>query len=324
MGYWGWRPLLSTLFLCVWVTGCNITSVNAPMPTPTYLPQVTLTLRQLTAPTPAPSPSAPPTPTKEPATVHTAEPQVYIVRPGDTLLGIALDYNLNVDDLIIANSGIDPLALQVGQTLAIPPRRLVVAAAHTLVPLHLSPPTCTDLITGSVLCLGQVSNHQNQALAGVRVQVDLLAADGSILDTTQTGIEQAIILPAGAAPYSVIFAAPSQPHEHSSVTLRAAVPAHRPLPVIPLDIRDEQVQVSAGRYQVTATLRNPLAQPTGPVRVVLTVLDAADQIAGFRVQHTPDNLEANAQQTITLTVLTRSTAQHPLRHQLYAEAGLGN
>ena len=44
----------------------------------------------------------------------------YTVRPDDTLWDIAANYGLSVDDLLAANSGVDPRRLMVGQQLAIP------------------------------------------------------------------------------------------------------------------------------------------------------------------------------------------------------------
>ena len=44
----------------------------------------------------------------------------YVIRPGDTLYRIAIRYNVSLDRLIAVNHGVDPDALQVGQTICIP------------------------------------------------------------------------------------------------------------------------------------------------------------------------------------------------------------
>lgn len=56
-GRWGWRPLVMSLFISVFVVACNI--VNSPTPTPTAsaIPPVTLTLRQPRGPTTTPTAS---------------------------------------------------------------------------------------------------------------------------------------------------------------------------------------------------------------------------------------------------------------------------
>jgi uncharacterized protein YkwD len=65
-----------------------------------------------------PSPTAP-TPTPITPT-PTAEPEYHTVRPGDTLLDIALEYETNVDLIMLANEILDPRSLQVGQQILIP------------------------------------------------------------------------------------------------------------------------------------------------------------------------------------------------------------
>lgn len=44
----------------------------------------------------------------------------YVVRAGDTFTKIALQFNVDVDDLMAANANIHPMALLVGQTICIP------------------------------------------------------------------------------------------------------------------------------------------------------------------------------------------------------------
>jgi len=59
MGYWGWRPLVFSVFISVWVIGCSSTQTNAPTSTPTVLPLITLTLRTPTTLTPSPTTGLP-------------------------------------------------------------------------------------------------------------------------------------------------------------------------------------------------------------------------------------------------------------------------
>ncbi len=44
----------------------------------------------------------------------------YIIRSGDTLFGLAARFGTTVDAIIAANPGINPNALQIGQTICIP------------------------------------------------------------------------------------------------------------------------------------------------------------------------------------------------------------
>jgi uncharacterized protein YkwD len=65
-----------------------------------------------------PSPTAP-TPTPVPPT-PTPEPIYHTVQSGDTLLAIAMEYETNIDLIMLANEILDPRSLQIGQQLLIP------------------------------------------------------------------------------------------------------------------------------------------------------------------------------------------------------------
>ncbi len=319
MGHWGWRPLLNTLFICVLVTGCNISSGTAPALSPTNLPLVTLTLRIRPSPTPSVPPITPVTETINPVPTAQSTPttdSTYVVRPGDTLLGIALDFGLGVSELRAANVGIDPLALQVGQIISIPPPSLASAALPTPLPIVLDPPACEFMITGRLLCLGQVHNPYDRPLRNVRVGLTLLAADETPLQQITTGVEQMLIPPQSSAPYSVIL--PGQEYDRVVVNLLAADKVDAPLSVPTLDIVREQVQAQDNRYQVTVTLRNSTAQTIKSARLILTVVDDEQRVVGLRIIDSPTGFEPGAEQTLTVEALTRA-ADGPLQHTLYIE-----
>lgn len=61
----------------------------------------------------------------------TQEPVVYTVQSGDTLLAIAIRFDVSVDDIMAANGLTDPGRLQIGQELVIPVGGQAVAAAAT-------------------------------------------------------------------------------------------------------------------------------------------------------------------------------------------------
>jgi LysM repeat protein len=87
---------------------------------------------EATAPTPAPevpteavepppeeptSTPAPPAPTPTPSSIG----QTYVVKSGDIPETIAAQFGITTAELLAANPGINPNALQVGQVLIIPP-----------------------------------------------------------------------------------------------------------------------------------------------------------------------------------------------------------
>jgi LysM repeat protein len=69
---------------------------------------------------------------------------LYIVQPGDTLSGIALEFGTTVQELIALNGLTDPNAIQVGQTLIVPSIANVSPIVSTLTPTPGGPSPTAD------------------------------------------------------------------------------------------------------------------------------------------------------------------------------------
>lgn len=82
---------------------------------PTDLP--TFTPAQPATTTPAPNTPYPPTATPLPETL------THVVRSGDTLYGIAIEYGVSLDDIVGANPDADTNRLSIGQSLLVPVNR---------------------------------------------------------------------------------------------------------------------------------------------------------------------------------------------------------
>ena len=110
------RSVITAIFLVIFVFLAIVYASSIkktkelPIPTPTAMPtqpieekdagqEATLVLSELTA---MPSPT------------------LYEVKAGDTLYQIALDHNLTLEQLVTANSSIDPNNLKIGQQILIP------------------------------------------------------------------------------------------------------------------------------------------------------------------------------------------------------------
>lgn len=96
-------------------------------PTPTLrgtVRAVTPTRTPIPSATPRPSATLPPTatvpPTETPRPTATSANRVYEVQSGDTLLAIALEFDVSVADILAANPGLDAGSLQIGQEIIIP------------------------------------------------------------------------------------------------------------------------------------------------------------------------------------------------------------
>lgn len=321
MGYWGWRPLVWAVFVSVWVSGCRITSEAAVTLPASATPAITLTVRQREPATPMPSATAraaAAAPTAAPAVPVAPAALVYTVRPGDTLLGIALDFGLDVAALRTANPGIDPHSLQVGQQVIVPPPTPETPPPPR--PQPIEPPACYDTPTGALLCLGLVTNDQSLPIENVRLQVQLWQTDGTPLAAAETGVEQVLILPGAAAPYGVLFGGSAGDYVAVSAVLLSADPS--PFAgerFAELKLEEVRAENHGGRYSVTAVIHNPEAFATGAVRLVLTLLDAEGRVSGYRVLIVADSLPPGERLPVQIEAVSQN-ADAALTHLLYAEA----
>lgn len=315
MSYWGWRPLIFALFISVWVAGCSLTTESAPTLSPTFTPQITLTVRFRELSTPTSAPKIPLTPTSEPD--NSEESSIsYTIRPADTLLGIALDFGVSIQALQAANGHIDPRNLQVGQQLIIPVEDTPPTIAMTI-PLQVAQPVCYETPTDSIVCMGQIYNTQKYSVRRVDIRVQLIRSDGLILAERDTIIDQNMIPPGGAAPYSARFKAEWQNYTTTASLRHADVMPE--IHFVPLIIEDEIIQRADGRYTVSATLYNPSPYITEPPRLILTLLDDSGQVVGYRAVRMTDGLGPDARQIIQIEAISQ-VRDARLSHILYAEA----
>jgi LysM repeat protein len=126
-----------------------VSSTSTPVPTvvststlsPTFTPVPTTTATREPRPTLTPAPTPTPTPTPTP------DPQAeiaYVVQPGDTPGGIALQHDIEVEQLMLYNDIDDARLMQIGVTLRIPVGVERVAAMHaTATAIAQLPPTPT-------------------------------------------------------------------------------------------------------------------------------------------------------------------------------------
>ncbi len=166
----------------IWLTACR-TTPSSPSPTLTATPSLpVLTPYVSSTPTATPSPVVHPwLPTPE---QPTPTPFVHVIRKGDTLLGIALQYGVSVEALQEANPALDPNLMPIGATVVIPLSEENPAGlpTPTPIPLPLGPVACYPQTDGGGWCLVVVQNPTStpvEALTGWlrwgEVQTDLQA-----------------------------------------------------------------------------------------------------------------------------------------------------
>lgn len=132
------------------------------------LAAVVAALAGCAAPRPAPVRDTTPLPPAETGTAPAAVKQegTHVVRPGDTLLGIARQYGVSVKDMVAWNSLADPNQIHVGQSLRVAPggtTGTVVQPIATTQPVDIQPVKPSGEVPPAVAGLKQEPRGGKQA-----------------------------------------------------------------------------------------------------------------------------------------------------------------
>ena len=200
-------------------TATAVAGVTAP---PTETPRPTATRRATFTPVPA-TPSDTPTPTA------TATPVIYVIKKGDTLLPIARQFGVTVEEIQEANGISDPRRLSIGQELIIPapPAEGGPTAVPTPTPVALRIQGLAFHRTpvDSLWCLGEVLNLSGRPAEEVQVQVSLHDERGQLLASGRA-FGQVDILPAGGrAPFAILFGSPPTSFAQYQTQVLGGVPS---------------------------------------------------------------------------------------------------
>jgi LysM repeat protein len=156
-------------------------------------------------------------------------PFVHVIKKGETMLGIAIQYGVELDQLLAANPDIDPHFLSVGQSLNIPgPNGEPVQSllpTSTPVPLLVTTTRCFPTPSGQLICLATLTNSSGGAVEAVSGQITLINGAGEILDSHLT-YAPLNLLPAGKdMPLYASFERPSDPTAGARTVINSAVEA---------------------------------------------------------------------------------------------------
>ena len=299
-------PLLLVMLIA---TACTLAQPSA---TPVAF-RPTATLRGLPTATPAPQfPTARPTdlplPTFTP--LPTATPTAYLIQKGDTLLGIAIQYNVSLEALEAANPGINPANLQIGQTVFIPtgseaaPNQI---NAPTPLPVVAGAFACNPTPVGSLICLSEFVNTTDQPVANLSVKVTLLNADNSLGDSL-IAYAPLDLIPAGAPiPLGVVF-----PFGDQRAAVGAVVTADSGAGLaerhVMLEVSSLVGETTSSGIILSGTIANPAAVETTGIVVVGTVYNAAGVVTGYRTIRLDQPLAANASTPFSITLPAPASA----------------
>ena len=281
--------------LLISLTACGGRVITGPTPTapslavqvavPTLLP--TLGEQVLT---PAPTHTPAPTPT----------PLVYVIQPGDTLLGVALQYDVTLEELQQANGVLKPETLQIGQELIIPTGLSrptgdsadgVIAPTPAPLPVRVENAARYQTPVGSLWVLGEVFNAADQPIENVQVRISLLNTAGLEIAAQANFVALESIPVGGRAPFSVSFPdAPSEVAGYHALVVRADPAYNYETRYAQLEVTDVITHPAGSQYQVTGAVRNSGRSHAKHAQLVITLYDQSGKVSGFRQYPLPDEV----------------------------------
>jgi LysM repeat protein len=265
------------------LSGCGqiITRVE---PTPSSTPAAPLIVVATLRPTATPAPYTP-APTATPTLTPT--PIIYVIRKGDTPLGIANQFGVSLRDLQETNGITDPRGLRVGQELIIPEKTAPQDLSPTEVPTPL--PFAVENITfsytplGGLWSMGEIRNTSGLDLEQAAVSVILLDRDGTTLAEEKTPVQVDLIAPGERAPFAVRFSEPPRAFSSYLITPTTGIRGYtgnyyRDLAVEDTSGEGERYSV----YTVAGNISNIGPEDAVDVMVTVTIYDALGRVVGSR------------------------------------------
>lgn len=288
------------IIISLGLTACGGQVVTGSTPTPESLAVI------LPSPTPR-STLAPlaltPIPTNTPAPTPT--PIVHIVQPGDTLLGIALQYGVTLDALQQVNGVLRPETLQIGQQIIIPTGSGGPAndgGGNFLLPTPVPAPLVItntaryQTPVGSLWVLGEVFNPTDQPLENVQVRVGLMNDTGLEIGSDLTFTVLDFIPAGGRSPFGVLFPQPPQGVAGFQALIIRADPSYsNQTRYAQLQVNNPLIKSEGNAYHITGSIVNGGASNAVEPYLVVTVYDEAHRVTGYRqVLLPPEQLIAGA------------------------------
>jgi len=250
------------LGILITLAACSPGSQSAPISTLTIAPP--LNPYQAITSTPIIPTATAPLPTDQPL-IPTPTPFSHSVQPGDTLYGIAIQYNISLDKLVSANPGVDTSLLSIGTELIIPfsEEDELSAPTPTPYPVPLSDPTCYSTNDAGIWCFIMVENNQDLVLEN-------LSATFNLYDQNQELIQSVVAIPPLNTFYPdqsiplTAFIKPAQIDQYKiSGSLLTALPSER-----------EEQLTEISTFSVNYSLENKVAQISGVVEVLADEVDS--------------------------------------------------
>ena len=250
------------LGILVILTACSPGSQNAPISTLTIAPPVNP--YQAKTSTPIIPTATVSLPTDQPL-IPTATPFSHTIQTGDTLYGIAIQYNISLDKLVSANPGVDTSLLSIGTKLVIPfsEEDELSVPTPTPYPVPFTEPVCYSTKDVGIWCFLLVENTQNLVLENLSASFNLYDQNQELVQSVMAIPPLNTLFPDQKIPL-VAFIKPAQVDQYRVTgTLLTALPSERIEPLTAIT-----------DYSVKYSQENTVAQISGIVEVLATEVDS--------------------------------------------------
>jgi LysM repeat protein len=204
------------------------------------------------------------------------------------LLGIAIRYGIEVEDILLANPGVNPQFLRIGDALVIPgPGGEPISA---LVPS----PTPVTLLASSVDCyvsqlddLWCVAGIESESIAVVSMTgtLALLDSQGSLITSKPVHTPLRILLPSERQPLSAVFGPPIPEYASVQLIVSGAIQVEDPesrFQHFAVDILEISKGIQSRQWKIHGVVSGVEGIELESLVVLLIALNAEGKIIGFR------------------------------------------
>ncbi len=279
------QKFLIPILMLVLLGACSIEQTT--LPTSTGVISSPSPLLELSS---TPSPSSTTTDLIHPSITEilpTPTPFLYTVEQNDTLIGIALKFNITLEQLISANPLIGSNALTVGLKLIIPPGQNIKSdPTATPWPVYIQETQCYRNLDGSLWCLALLKNEFAETLQNLSIVISLIDPNNMVLSTKTAYAPMDLLPPGKSLVIGVLFheIIPDDFHPQTQILSASRLPSSdNRYPLIHL--QNHLAQVDWGGLSARVSGKLMLDQQSDGAERVWILAVAYDQsgtVIGFR------------------------------------------
>ncbi len=190
----------------------------------------------------------------------------------------------------------------------------VLPAKPRLPEIDISPPRCYRTISPQLTCFGYLYNRAKVAISDISLRVNFTGADGLHSGAKVFRLEQRRISADGSAPYRLLVPDSRLEQAALAISLENARLAPSPHVELALENVHGDWQFSENSFRLQGWLRNASDVPVRDIRLVVTLVNGAGAIIGFRAVDLPEALPVGAALPVDVSVTALEQASAVSHH----------